>query len=52
MRVIANMPDVKERLTTNGWEVATSTPDAFGLFVKKAINKWAAVVKSSGARVG
>ncbi len=49
---IVNMPDVTERQTTNGWEVATSTPNAFGLFVKKEINKWAAVLKSSGARVG
>lgn len=48
---IVNMPDVKERLTTNGWEVSTSTPDAFGQFIKKEISKWAAVVKSSGARV-
>ena len=48
---VMNMPDVKERMSTNGWEVATSTPDAFGNFVRKEIEKWAAVVKSSGARV-
>lgn len=50
VRVLA-IPEVRERMATNGWEVATTTPEAFGVFVKKEVNKWATVVKSSGARV-
>lgn len=48
---VMSMPDVKARMSTNGWEVATSTPDAFGSFVKKEIEKWGVVVKATGARV-
>ena len=48
---VLNLPDVKEQLAARGWEVATSPPEAFGAFVKKEIDKWATVVKSSGARL-
>jgi tripartite-type tricarboxylate transporter receptor subunit TctC len=48
---VLSQPDIKDRLVANGWEVTTSTPEAFGTFIKREIDKWAAVVKTSGARV-
>lgn len=48
---IINTPEVRDHMMTAGWEVSTSTPEGLGNFVKKEINKWSAVVKSTGARV-
>jgi len=45
------MPDVKERLTSQGFETRTSTPDEFAAYIKSEIVKWAAIVKASGAKV-
>ena len=45
------MPDVKERLTSQGFETRTSTPDEFAAFLKSEIVKWAGIVKASGAKV-
>ena len=49
-RILA-LPDVKERLASQGAEVLTSTPQAFGAFIRSETEKWARVVKASGARV-
>ncbi len=49
---ILNMPDVKERLSSQGSEpTGITTPEQFGAFIKSEIAKWAKVVKSSGMRV-
>ena len=45
------LPDVKERLTSQGFETRTSTPDEFAAFIKSEIVKWAPIVKASGAKV-
>ena len=45
------LPDVKERLTSQGFETRTSTPDEFAAFLKSEIVKWAGIVKASGAKV-
>jgi tripartite-type tricarboxylate transporter receptor subunit TctC len=45
------MPDVKERLTSQGFETRTSTPDEFAAYLKSEIVKWAGIVKASGAKV-
>ena len=45
------LPDVKERLTSQGFETRTSTPDEFAAYIKSEIVKWAAIVKASGAKV-
>jgi tripartite-type tricarboxylate transporter receptor subunit TctC len=47
---ILNMPDVKERFTSQGAEIAGSTPEEFAAFMKTEIEKWAKVAKESGAR--
>lgn len=48
---ILTLPDVKERLASQGAEVLTSTPQEFGAFIVSETEKWAKVVKFSGARV-
>ncbi len=45
------LPEVKERLISQGFESRTSTPDEFAAFLKSEIVKWAGIVKASGAKV-
>jgi tripartite-type tricarboxylate transporter receptor subunit TctC len=44
-------PDVKERFAQAGLEIQRLTSAEFGTFLKAEVPKWAAVVKSSGAKV-
>ena len=44
------LPDVQERITSNGAEPVGSTPQEFAQFVRSELVKWAKVVKESGAR--
>ena len=48
---ILKMPDVNERFSSNGAESVGSSPEQFGEFIRSAIDKWAKVVKISGARI-
>ena len=50
-RRILALPEVRERLGGLGAEPVGSTPAEFAQHVKREIDKWAAVVKASGARV-
>jgi tripartite-type tricarboxylate transporter receptor subunit TctC len=43
--------DTKERLAKLASDVVANTPDEFAAFQKSEINKWAQVVKQSGARI-
>jgi len=45
-----NLPDVKEKLASQGLFVATGTAEEFGAYLKAEIAKWATVVKESGAK--
>jgi tripartite-type tricarboxylate transporter receptor subunit TctC len=49
VRVVA-LPDVRERLSSEGAELAGSTPQQFDRYVKSETEKWAKVVKLSGAK--
>ena len=42
--------DVKERFAQAGLEIVRYTSAEFGVFLKAEVPKWAAVVKSSGAK--
>ena len=44
------LPDVRERLSSLGFEIAGSTPDYYANYIKSEIRKWAKVVKASGAK--
>jgi tripartite-type tricarboxylate transporter receptor subunit TctC len=43
--------DIKDKLLVGGFEVRTSTPEAFAELIKVETAKWAKVVAASGARV-
>jgi tripartite-type tricarboxylate transporter receptor subunit TctC len=44
-------PELRERMQGIGMEPAPTTPEAFDAFIRTEIDKWAAVVKSSGMKV-
>ena len=48
---ILQLPDVRERFAALGAEPVGSTPAEFAQHVQREIDKWAKVVKASGARV-
>ena len=48
-RVLA-MVDVKSRMAEVGMEPAATTADAFDTFIRREIERWAPVVKASGAK--
>jgi tripartite-type tricarboxylate transporter receptor subunit TctC len=48
---IASLPDVKEAWAKQGAAPMRMTPAEFGIFIEQDIQKWAKVVKFSGAKV-
>ena len=48
---ILKMSEVKERLAAQGAETFSSTPEQFAAYIKKETEKWATVVKYSGAQI-
>ena len=48
-RVLA-MTDVKNRMAEVGMEPAATAPEAFDAFIRREIERWAPVVKASGAK--
>ncbi|MGZ8197110.1 MAG: Bug family tripartite tricarboxylate transporter substrate binding protein [Burkholderiales bacterium] len=44
------MPDVRERLSSEGAELVSNSPREFDAFVRSELVKWAKVVKLSGAK--
>ena len=45
------LPELRERYEAIGMEIAGGTPEAFGAFLRTEREKWARVVKISGAKV-
>jgi tripartite-type tricarboxylate transporter receptor subunit TctC len=45
------LPDVQERMSALGLDPAGGTPEAFGIFVKQDIARWAKVIKEANVRV-
>lgn len=47
---IVTSPEVKERFAKQGVEVAPTTPEQFGAFVKAEADRWGKVVRESGIK--
>ena len=45
------MPSVRESLVNQGFELMGGSAKEMGDFMRKEIDKWAGVVKASGAKV-
>jgi tripartite-type tricarboxylate transporter receptor subunit TctC len=47
---IAKLPEIAEKYSTQGLDPLSSTPEAFGEYLKTEVDKWGKVVKATGAR--
>ena len=50
VRAVGN-PQVKERVTTLGADLAGTSPEEFAAFIRKELTTWSKVVKEVGIRV-
>jgi tripartite-type tricarboxylate transporter receptor subunit TctC len=48
---VLKSPDVAERLSSQGAEPVSNTPEQFSAYIKSEMGKWAKVIKASGAQV-
>ncbi len=48
---VMNLPDVREKLTLLGLDVATGSPESLASLIQSETAKWAKVVKESGAKL-
>jgi tripartite-type tricarboxylate transporter receptor subunit TctC len=47
---IVQLPDIRERLTAEAFDIPVDTPEAFAAYIKGDVVKWAKVVKASGVK--
>jgi tripartite-type tricarboxylate transporter receptor subunit TctC len=47
---ILRLPEVHQRLLAEGLEPAGTSPEQFGAYIKSEIQKWAGVIRRSGAK--
>jgi tripartite-type tricarboxylate transporter receptor subunit TctC len=47
---VLNLPDVREKLVSQGVEISATTPEQFSKFIAEEIVRWGKAVKASGAK--
>jgi tripartite-type tricarboxylate transporter receptor subunit TctC len=45
-----HQPDMVQRLTAQGAEIVTGTPEEFGRYIRSEIARWAEVTREAGIR--
>jgi len=50
VKSVLTLPDVQEKLASDGKEFGENTPEQFAAFIRSEIAKWGKVIKASGAR--
>jgi tripartite-type tricarboxylate transporter receptor subunit TctC len=48
---IGQLPDVRERLSAEAFELPADTPDQFANVIKGEMARWAKLVRETGARI-
>ena len=48
---VLRTPEIKEKLTQQGFEAAGNSPEEYAVFLKKEAEKWAEVVRIAGVKV-
>ena len=48
---VLNMPEIRDRMTQQGFDVTANTPNEFQDFLKKDLPRWAKIAKESGVRL-
>ena len=51
MQRILALPDVRERIAGQGFDVIASTPEQFAAQIKVEVEKWGKVIRSAGIKV-
>jgi tripartite-type tricarboxylate transporter receptor subunit TctC len=49
--VALRSPEMRQRISANGFELWTSTSEEFGRVIREDRDRWGPIVKASGARV-
>jgi tripartite-type tricarboxylate transporter receptor subunit TctC len=47
---VLKLPDVRERLLAEAFEIPLDTPEAFAAYIREDVQKWAKVVKAAGIK--
>jgi len=48
---VLQLPEVRERLAAEAFELPADTPDQFAAIIKGEMSRWAKLVKETGARI-